>query len=193
VPETRLKDGVEWPIGGAEDVAWINEAVERGVAVQYAIPPVFAAYFTVALAERKAEPQREHDEAVVKILRAQTSVQPWWLGYLEYGLGIEIVFDDAPKTKLYSGWDYVVAQGGPDQALNWRPNPRPFAWKGALPELIFPADRSWLLSTHWDDEYACVGGPEALAAAFLGDPLLGPRTRRRVAAAEERTPPGPKA
>ena len=30
--------------------------------------------------------------------------------------------------------------------------------QGALPDLMFPADRSWLVSTLWDDDRTCVGG-----------------------------------
>jgi hypothetical protein len=48
---------------------------------------------------------------------------------------------------LYSGWGYVLIEAGPEQAGRWREDDH---WKGVLPDLMFPADRSWLLSTLWD-------------------------------------------
>ena len=58
-----------------------------------------------------------------------------------------------------------------------------------LPELIFPADRSWLISTMWDDGWSSIGGSEQLVDRFLNDPTLGPRARR-VALGQESTPRG---
>jgi hypothetical protein len=73
----------------------------------------------------------------------------------------------------------------PEQAAGWRQRD----WKLAIPDLMFPADRSWLLSTLWDDDWTCVGGPEPLVSSLLSHPLLGGRTRR-VGVDEDATPPG---
>ena len=48
----------------------------------------------------------------------------------------------------------------------------------ALPELMFPADRSWLVSSLWDDAWAGVGGSANLISALLADPELRPRAER---------------
>jgi hypothetical protein len=56
----------------------------------------------------------------------------------------------APRTTAYYGYDYLLVEAGPEQASSWR-EADPF--KGALPDLMFPADRSWLLSTMWDDDW----------------------------------------
>jgi hypothetical protein len=42
---------------------------------------------------------------------------------------------------------------------------------------MFPADRSWLVSTLWDDDWTCVGGSVALVDSFLRHPDVGARTR----------------
>jgi hypothetical protein len=60
-------------------------------------------------------------------------------------------------------------------------------WHGALPELLFPADHSWLVSTLWDDDWRCVGGSAALVHALLEHPDLGTRA---VTVGEDATPPG---
>jgi hypothetical protein len=60
----------------------------------------------------------------------------------------------------------------------------------ALPDLMFPADRSWLVNTRWDDSWSCVGGPARLVADLLRHPDL---EARQVTPGEDATPPGHKA
>jgi len=43
---------------------------------------------------------------------------------------------------------------------------------GTLPDLIFPADRSWLVSALWDDTWTCIGGPRHLIDALAADILM---------------------
>jgi hypothetical protein len=59
-----------------------------------------------------------------------------------------------------------------------------------MPELIFPADRSWLVSTLWDDGWTCIGGPVGLIDSFLAHPDL---QAARVQPGEDATPPGHRA
>jgi len=155
----RIRDGIEWRIGGGADVAWIKDATTIGLEITSAIPPVLAAYCTLLLPETLEGEQRRHDRAVVALLQRGSEPQPWWLGHLEYGVGAEIIFHDVPKVKLYSDWDYVIVQAGREQALGWRESEGPWSWKGALPDLMFPADHSWLFSTLWDDQWAASAGP----------------------------------
>jgi hypothetical protein len=61
---------------------------------------------------------------------------------------------------------------GPGEAATWRRHDLGSFWKGVLPNLMFPADRSWLLSTLWDDGWSCLGGPAWLVARFLRHPDL---------------------
>jgi hypothetical protein len=123
---------------------------------------------------------------MLEVLCDHSSGQPWWLGYLDTGAD-DIVFPDAPKVTLYSGWRYVVVEAGPEQAASWRrSNGRSF-WKGSLPNLMFPADRSWLVSTLWDDDWTCIGGPARLIEGFLRQPDLEARS---VPLGEDATPPG---
>lgn len=125
---------------------------------------------------------------MVALLESDPEPQPWWLGYPDHTVDADLVFYDAPRVKLYSCWDYVPVEAGPEQALIWREG-QSRAWKGTLPDLLFPADHSWLLSTLWDDEWAGVGGSEAPISSFTDDPGLGPWTRT-VALGEDATPPG---
>ena len=86
---------------------------------------------------------------------------------------------------MYSGWGYVLVDAGPQEATTWRDAD----FKGALPDLMFPKKRSWLVSTLWDDDWTSIGGSEQLVSSFLAHPVLGPRARR-VALGEDATPPG---
>jgi len=191
--ETRLKDGLGWRIGTDADVTWIVTQTPSGLAITSAIPPVFDSYATVVLPSEDDRPPdelaAEHDQAILTLLGRHTSPQPWWLGYLDTGAS-DVVFYDAPKVTLYAGWQYVLVEAGPEQAATWRPTGDWTNWKNTeLPELIFPHDRSWLLSTLWDDHWTCIGGTEALVADLLADPVLS-RRARRVTVEQDATPPG---
>ena len=56
-------------------------------------------------------------------------------------------------------------------------------------ELLFPADRSWLVSTLWDDDWT-IGGPRALVDAFVNHRDLPDRAREAKSLLEDATPPG---
>ena len=188
---TRQRDGVDWVIGTRADVSWISNGTVTGLEITSAIPPIYADYCTIELPETELDDdsQRRHDQALVEALSGHSGAQPWWLGYLEMGPGDDVVFSDAPRVTLYSGWRYVLIEAGPRQAATWRSYGFEGPWKGPLPDLMFPRDRSWLMSTLWDDDWTCVGGSAALVTSLLDHPDL--RTRaRRVALGEDATPPG---
>jgi hypothetical protein len=182
---TRTKDGGTWRIGTSAEVAWIVDGTSAGLAITAAIPSVYQAYATVVLPDG-GEGQDEHDHALLTLLSEQSPSQPWWLGYLDTGAD-DIVFPDAPKVTLYAGWDYVLVEAGPEQAATWRQSDDRSFWRGALPNLMFPADRSWLTSTLWDDDWTCIGGPAELVDKFLRHPGL---QARPVSLGQDATPPG---
>lgn len=174
-------------------MAWIEQNTEHGLAITSAIPPMFEAYATLELpgsgdrdqASWREDPDR-HDAGILATLSQYTAAQPWWLGYLDTGAA-DIIFYDVPKVTLYSGWEYVLIEAGPEQAGRWGGDHR---WKGVLPDFMFPADRSWLVSTLWDDDWTCIGGTRDLVHAFLAHPDLRHRTRETNPSASDATPPG---
>jgi hypothetical protein len=183
-----LKDGRAWRLGTSAEAAWINDGTSAGLTIAYAIPPIFDSYCTVELPQSHDPTELDrHEEAVIELLTEQTPEQSWWLGYLDTGPS-DVVFPYAPRTTIYYGYGYVLVEAGPRQAAEWRE--KGFSW--TLPELLFPADRSWLLSTMWDDGWTCVGGSQQLVDGFLRDTTLGPRARR-VALGQDPTPPGQEA
>jgi hypothetical protein len=182
-----VRDGASWRLGTAADVAWITAGTTIGRTITSAIPAVFEAYATVVL-PAACEGQQRHDEALLSVLRAYSSGGPWWLGYLDTGAD-DVVFPDAPRVSLYSGWPYVLVQAGPEQAATWRRWDSRSFWSGRLPNLMFPADRCWLVSTLWDDDWTCFGAPAALVDDVLRHPELRYRCRR-VEPGQDATPPG---
>jgi hypothetical protein len=179
---TGFKDDRTWRIGSQEDVEWIADNTPRGLRITSAIPPVFDAYATLGIPT--AETQREAAETVLlRLLADQSAGQSWWLGYLDTGAH-DIVFDGAPTVTLYAGWHYVVVEAGPTQAGTWREDD---PWRGRLPDLMYPADHSWLVSMLWDDDWRCLGGATALLRAVLAEPILDARA---VGTEEDATPPG---
>jgi hypothetical protein len=185
LPVRRVKDGSTWRIGTDVDVAWIANGTSPGRTITAAIPPIFGAYATVVL-PGSDEDQEKYDRAVSALLREQSAGQRWWLGYLDTGAD-DIVFPGAPMVTLYSGWHYVLVAAGPEQAATWRRNDPGSFWSGVLPNLMFPDDRSWLVSTLWDDDWACIGGPTSLVGKFLRHRHLQARS---VELGQDATPPG---
>jgi hypothetical protein len=122
----------------------------------------------------------------VEILKAHTPPQPWWLGYLDTGAH-DIVFSTAPQVALYWDWRYVLVEAGPEQALTWRAGHMRGGDLGALPDLFFPADRSWLISALWDDTWTDFGGSGELVDALQRDPIAN---TRKVQPDEDAVPPG---
>jgi hypothetical protein len=190
----RSKDGRAWRIGGDAEIAWIRENTDVSRAITSAIPPVFVAYATLELpgtgdhdqASWFEDPDR-HDAGVLAVLTEHTAAQPWWIGYLNTGAA-DIIFYDAPRVMLYSAWEYVLIEAGPEQAGAWRGDFD--RWKGVLPDLMFPVDRAWLICTLWDDDWTCIGGSRALVDGFLAHPELRHRAREIDPSVTDATPPG---
>ena len=182
LPVRLARDGRTWRIGTDAEVAWITSGTSMGRTITVAIPPVFDAYATVV--EPDSDDQWDkHDRAVVALLGQYSAGQAWWLGYLDTGVD-DVIFADPPMVTLYVGWRYVLVEAGPQQAATWR-NDR--GMHGVLPELMFPADRSWLVSTLWDDDWTCIGGPAGFVESFLRHPDL---QARPVMLGQDATPPG---
>jgi hypothetical protein len=106
------------------------------------------------------------------------------VAYLDTGAH-DIVFPLAPKVSLYWDWHYVLVEAGPEQALSWRTG-HMRSGLGSLPDLFFPADRSWLVSALWDDTWTCIGGPEPLINTLQHNPLAN---ARRVEPDQDALPP----
>jgi hypothetical protein len=176
------KDGRSWRVGTPADVDWITRRTEPGFTITTAIPAVFDAYATFHPAGGVSVAAQER--AVVDVLAAHTTEQPWWLGYLDTGAH-DVVFPRAPMVPLYADWRYVLVEAGPEQALTWRSGH--MRGDGMLPDLFFPADRSWLVSALWDDLWTDVGGSEALVSALHRDPVV---RAHPVGPDEDALPPG---
>ena len=183
--QTRHRDGRDWRLGEADDVEWIKSGTEITFAVTAAIPAVFDAYATFVI-PNDSDDRDAHDRALLGPLVARSGDQGWWLGYLKTGAD-DIVFPDAPRVALYAHWPYVFVLAGPHQAMTWRSNHGLRSWRGALPDVLFPEDRSWLVSHLWDDDWRCVGGDSSLIEELVGDGSLQGRV---VALGEDATPPG---
>ncbi|MGX6606559.1 hypothetical protein ACWKSP_31215 [Micromonosporaceae bacterium Da 78-11] len=176
------KDGRGWRIGTSADVDWLAGRTEQGVSISTVMPLVFDAYATFHTPEGAVFEAQER--AVVDELVRHSPGQPWWLGYLDTGAH-DVVFPEVPRVRLYWDWPYVLVQAGPEQALTWRSGHMRGA--GALPDLFFPADRSWLVSALWDDAWTCVGGSAGLIAVLHRHPQI---TAHLLEPDDDTLPPG---
>ncbi|MEV0004769.1 hypothetical protein AB0H28_21155 [Micromonospora sp. NPDC050980] len=178
------KDGRDWRIGTAADVDWIVGHTTAGVSITTAIPPAFDAYATTYQTDDVTA--AAYERALIDDLMVHTIDQPWWLAYLDTGAH-DVVFPHAARVSLYWDWPYVVIEAGPEQALTWRTGGHMRHAHGVLPDLFFPADRSWLVSALWDDTWACVGGPASLIHTLERDPAVN---ACQVRPDEDALPPG---
>ncbi len=156
-------DGLEWRLGTDADISWINAGTSAGKAITSAIPPLFDSYCTLLLPEKPETRDADlaiHERAMVEVLRSHTTEQHWLLGYLDTG-ATDVVFPYAPRTTMYYGYGYVLVEAGLMQAASWRTE----GWNTVLADLMFPQDRSLLLTTMWDDSWTCIGGSEHWSTA----------------------------
>ncbi|GAB2571990.1 hypothetical protein [Microlunatus antarcticus] len=163
--------------GTPETVSWITSGTTRGRTIARAVPPVFESFATVD--ELDAEDDTllvEQERAVLRHL-ADFGGHDWWLGYLDTGAH-DVVFPAATRVLMYAEWSYVIVKAGPDEARTWRDSP---------PDLIFPEDRSWLMSMLWDDGWTSIGGPAQLIDDLVADPLV---QARAVSLGVDAAPPG---
>jgi hypothetical protein len=175
--------GGQWRIGTDPEVEWIREATYNGLAITSAIPPVFSAYATIVVPDDQ-EARSEQSDLVLRLLGANSDDQPWWLGYLDTGAD-DTVFPTTDRVHLYADWPYVLVRAGLQEALRWRRDRSSLRAPG--PDLVFPANRAWLLSRLWDDDWRCLGGPTNLVDSFLRESTLEVRSVRLD---EDATPPG---
>lgn len=173
--------GVEF--GDAETVGWLRETT-IGMTITSAVPPRYEAYATIVIPQDERA-HGAHDRDLVERLNQHTEpTSRWWLGYLETGTGTT-PFPHAPTTPVYSGWRYVMVKASPEDALTLRK--RHWDQHRTLPEIMFPEDRGWLVSTLWDDDRRCVGGSTALIQSLLATSTLDTRSVRLT---DDATPPG---
>lgn len=163
-----LRDGCAYVIAEQSEVDWLA-GTPRSNTIESAIPLRFEAYATFYSPDQDDEPT--HERAVVRVLTQHTAPQPWWLGFLDTGAH-DVVFPGARRVRLYQDWPYVVVKAGPVEALSWRVG-HVRSSGGALPDLFYPADRSWVVSALWDDTWGCIGGPQALIDALVQEPDAG--------------------
>jgi hypothetical protein len=93
------------------------------------------------------------------------------------------VTPDCPPRALHSAASCVLLA---EQASSWRVGHLRHG-EGSLPDLFFPADRSWLVSALWDDTWTCVGGPDARIDRLERNSLVN---ARRITRDEDMLPPG---
>ena len=180
-----MAPGAPVPPPGSSLVDWITTSTRVGRTIASAIPPVYAAYATLVVPDG-GEAKTRADVALVDVLQAQAPADRWWLGYLDTGVA-DLSGIEGRRVSAYVGWTYVLVEGAPHQVLAARGNERSTPWHSALPELLFPHDRSWLVSTLWDDDWRCLGGPPSLVQAALAHPDI---EARAVDVDEDATPPG---
>ena len=103
-----------WPAGTTADAAWLDHAL--GYAGHRAATWFATAFEASCRLGLPAVPvvdgldQAAHDRAVVQLLSAFGAAS-WWLGYLDYGIGINIVSTKRRETEYSAGAACLCEQG----------------------------------------------------------------------------------
>jgi hypothetical protein len=153
------RDGKDWQVGDDQTVSWIRSNTVGGGRITAAIPPIYPRYATLMPSAGTAPEVFERE--CVEALEGCTPSQPWWLGFLHTG-AFPSPFPDAQEVELNYNWEYLFVRARPPQALNWRRGNIRSGLDGLIPEIIYPEDRSWLLSGMWDDAFICLGCDESV-------------------------------
>lgn len=166
-----------------EATRWIADATRPSMEVTSAIPPVFEAYATITHEYDDGDGSdssigelnmvRDRVDALLPHLAAATGDVEIWFGFRYYAA--YYLEDEDGRIDVYEHVFQFAT--GPLAALS----------AGMLPELVWPADRSWLLSNLYDDDWSYVGGNASLIRSLQDDPIL---TARRVQLGEDSIPPG---
>lgn len=175
--------GRRWRSAASSDVAWIRRSTVRGLTIASAVAPIYEAYATLLVPD-SPDGQLKQLDALIELLSDFADPSLWWLAYLDTGADDDAMFEAAPRVTLYANWSYLALCAGAAQARTWRT--RGHSWRQG-PDLIFPADHSWLVSWLWDDQWRCVGGPATLIERLA---VVFPAAARRVQLDQDATPPG---
>ncbi len=172
---------MKYRVGDEDTVGWIRGSTPGGLTIGAAIPPGFASHATIVIPSAP-DARRRHDRALLDVLGRHSSDSNWWLGFLDTGAD-PLPFPAAATVPVYRGWQYVVVSAGREEASSLRKD----AGDRTIPDLMFPDDRRWLVSTLWDDDWRCVGGPEHLIQDLVASPHVETRVVDRT---QDATPPG---
>lgn len=162
---------------------WIADGTHAGRDITSAIPPVFGAYATITHeydegwggGSHERNMLRDRVDALLPHLKSVSGDSDIWFGFRR-DAAYQIGHEEREIDDIYApGWLYQFATGRLDAIA-----------PGLLPELVWPADRSWLLSNLWDDDWTCVGGSTGFIQALEDDPTL---MARRVQLGQDAIPP----
>lgn len=133
-----------------QDVAWIRRDTAVSGTIRSAIPGGFDAYGLLDISE-----ERPTEDALLQAVAPENSME-LIAGWIDRG-----PYPPQPGDEhfLYSSWRYRFRQVSAASLQGL-----PTEGDGGFPDLLFPPDRSWLISLLWDDSWRSVGASNAVAS-----------------------------
>lgn len=162
--------------------AWLEPFVwdrRRQGTVAFLMPPLFPAYARIDGWPDRADDERRLRDLLAILARHTATPGDACIGLWEGYGGLELP-RGLPLVHLPPGGDmrrYMLLRGAVSAGASMMPHP-----SGHAPDLMWPADRAWLLATDTDIDHAFLGGTlacidEVIAAGFgatradLSDPF----------------------
>ena len=138
------------------DVNWIRQESALAETLTYAIPDRYEAYGVLDL-------PREIGPVEDGLLDALTARPTGLLiaGWIDRGPWPPSTGDE---HVLYTGWRYRLRRVAESELRGL-----PTEGEGSFPDLLFPQDRSWLVSLLWDDSWRSIGASQAIATRLTQD------------------------
>lgn len=133
-----------------EHISWIRHDGAAFGTLQYAIPGGFEAYGVLDLPQDIVP----IEDALLSTLGVSPADQVL-AGWIDRGPWPAPAGDE---HVLYTGWKYRLRRV-PASELSGLPT----EGVGSFPDLLFPPDRSWLVSLLWDDSWRSIGTSQTTA------------------------------
>ena len=143
--QTRLVDHVL-----DEDVDWIRGNDAAFGTLRFAIPSGYEAYGVLDLPADIVP----IEDALLSALGVDPADQ-LVAGWIDRGPWSTPAGDE---HVLYSGWRYRLRRVAAADLSGL-----PTEGEGSFPDMLFPPDRSWLVSLLWDDAWRSIGSSQAIA------------------------------
>jgi hypothetical protein len=109
-------------------------------------------------------------QALAEILNQQTQAELWYFAIWEGWAQLDLTLSRAPRVEFPGRGMYLLSGSADDADTDFSDGNMLSSYHS--PNLWWPSDRAWIVSTDIDDMVTFVGGTQSCIEAVLSDPRL---------------------